>query len=239
MGASWTSRTADSSPWKSDPSLPPDREQQQLLGFTGDRDGRAAPGGQQRRSVRWCVARPGAGTFDKVSRPISDTVRRSLLIRSGSRSRGSQPDCGTAHILVVDEHLGNVGHRVEQLERRVEPAGRTQPCPPTPPSRCSAATWFCTFSVWPAKKGMRMPGAASSRCSLITRWAAKSRVRQPSHRVGASGPVPQDGLHQGGTFASCNRHFVSNQSPFSYATPASARAQCFEMYVRWLLRGHE
>src|SRR6201984_1144568 len=36
---------------------------------------------------------------------------------------------------------------------------------------------------------MRMPGAASRRYSRITRWAARSRVFQPSHSVGASGPT--------------------------------------------------
>src|SRR5689334_11598728 len=34
-----------------------------------------------------------------------------------------------------------------------------------------------------------MPGAASRRRSRTTRWAARSRVVQPSQRVGASGPA--------------------------------------------------
>src|SRR4249919_1720301 len=54
----------------------------------------------------------------------------------------------------------------------------------------------CTRSVWLASGPPITPAAASGRCSLSTRWAARSRVRQPSHKVGAPGPVSSSRSHR-------------------------------------------
>src|SRR5215468_7472585 len=54
----------------------------------------------------------------------------------------------------------------------------------------------CTRSVWPASGPPITPAAASGLRSLSTRWAARSRVCQPSHKVGAPGPVSSRRLHR-------------------------------------------
>src|SRR5215831_11015233 len=54
----------------------------------------------------------------------------------------------------------------------------------------------CTRPVWLASGPPITPAAASGRCSLSTRWAARSRVRQPSHKVGAPGPVSSSRSHR-------------------------------------------
>src|SRR6478735_2757099 len=48
---------------------------------------------------------------------------------------------------------------------------------------------FCTRAVWGASGPNTRPGNASGRRSRTTRCATRSRVVQPSHRVGASGPT--------------------------------------------------
>src|SRR5215472_9868939 len=53
-----------------------------------------------------------------------------------------------------------------------------------------------TRSVCPASGPPMTPAAASGLCSLSTRWAARSRVCQPSHRVGARGPVSSSSAHR-------------------------------------------
>ena len=53
----------------------------------------------------------------------------------------------------------------------------------------------CTRRVYPASGPIMMPAPASGRRSLSTRWAARSRVVQPSHSVGADGPVCSSSAH--------------------------------------------
>src|SRR6266516_4547266 len=54
----------------------------------------------------------------------------------------------------------------------------------------------CTRSVWPASGPPITPAAASGLRYLSTRWAARSRVCQPSHKVGAPGPVSSSSAHR-------------------------------------------
>ena len=58
------------------------------------------------------------------------------------------------------------------------------------------------FSVWPAKAGTISPGRLSGRRSRTTRWAARSRVVQPSHSVSAVGSDGHAAVAQVVTFAS-------------------------------------
>ena len=52
-----------------------------------------------------------------------------------------------------------------------------------------------TRSLCPASGPPMMPAAASGLRSLSTRWAARSTVCQPSHRVGAAEPVSSSSAH--------------------------------------------
>ena len=54
----------------------------------------------------------------------------------------------------------------------------------------------CTRAVYPARGPPTTPAAASGRCSRSTRCAARSPVVQPSHSVGASGPVSSSSAHR-------------------------------------------
>ena len=53
----------------------------------------------------------------------------------------------------------------------------------------------CTRAVYPASGPPATPAAASGRRSRSTRCAARSPVVQPSHSVGASGPVLSSSAH--------------------------------------------
>ena len=92
-------------------------------------------------------------------------------------------------VLVVDEHLGGVRHRVDSgdpgriPDRRACPV-QLRPAPPTavrgsrrPPCRSTVSR---TTGTPPAPRPAGVPGSADAR--------ADRRCRHPSHRVGCSGP---------------------------------------------------
>src|ERR1044072_9395114 len=135
------------------------------------------------------------GLRRKVSFPARDTPAQVTASRSGSGSRGCHPGCARrtsswgTNISTLLTSRSSAGIRV----------GQNAGGPPRTRSTSSAhglraeSSW--TFLVWPGGGGSRMPAAASGRRSRTTRWAARSRVCQPVHSVGSSGPSSVNKSH--------------------------------------------
>ena len=172
-----------------------EQEQHQLLGAALDA-GRSArcPSPRPRRSPARPSATPGALDPAQHQRRHPADVGHSAASMSG-RSRGPAP-VGPAHVLVVDEPLVGVEQRPQAGQRATgrpagpragaRPAARSPgPGPPSMSLRSSPAN----------RSPPRIAGAARGSCSRTTRWAARSSVVHPSHRVGASGPVATNRSH--------------------------------------------
>ena len=167
-------------------------EQEQLRGRAGDGHRHAVGAtaswpSPRRRSSAAARARPAP--CGPAARDIGFSRRHSSCSRSPSIGRGAQPSVArrtsswwTKNSTVLASR--SMGSRAAGDHRGGPVRTRSTRSPHAPD-----ATWRRTFSLWPASGRTRMPMAASGRRSRITRWAARSRVAQPSSRVGASGPT--------------------------------------------------
>ena len=165
-----------------------DGEQQQLLVRTGYRARPARPAGQHGVAV-WGAQHHPAGHLRQRRRPSAAAAAgawrsgrvRARAWRAARRARRTSPwrmNISATSTSGSSSSERRVGRRAgSDLVHQLVPVG------------VPGHVVLAAVAVRPAKKGMRMPGAASRRYSRIIRWAARSRVFQPSHRVGASGPA--------------------------------------------------
>src|SRR5689334_24641350 len=95
------------------------QEQQQFLGFTGDDQLRSVADGGERLAVRRakrhprrCPAQAQPGhQWKTAAQRLDQCVVESPWLPTG---------LGSADVLVVNEHLPEVGNRIEKLERRIQ-----------------------------------------------------------------------------------------------------------------------
>ncbi len=164
--------------------LPARPEQDQLARIT------APPPPRSRPRPPWAPDPPSACSSTVAPTcsaipPGADPLPQGIGQRRAAAAAAPRLGLGPTHVLDVDEELHGVHGVVERpQQRRRAPTHRGHQLGHGIRSRTLRRTW----SVYPAKGAQTSPGPLSGRRSRTTRWAARSRVVHPSHRVGAAGP---------------------------------------------------
>ena len=134
------------------------------------------------------VPGPAMPSLRSASRPVSLAAFQIAACWPRSSSRRLQPGCArrTSSWWMKNSTV-LASSSISGLLTGLHQGGLRTSCRTR---RTAAAALACrTCSACPASGGISTPIIASGRRSRTTRWAARSRVVQPSQSVGASGPT--------------------------------------------------